>query len=166
MKKIFFISLLITTAISFAQDDYELIILDGKQVYMSTSTGEIFNTRPKTNRRTKKNAAANALMASYGSSNDVHVVSKGETLFSISRMYGVSISKICSQNEINKSDVLKIGQQLTINKNSSNQEDYIVEKGDTLYAISKKLGVSVQRLKELNGLNSNIIKIGQSLITY
>ncbi|MDG1396926.1 MAG: glucosaminidase domain-containing protein [Polaribacter sp.] len=41
---------------------------------------------------------------------------------------------------------------------------YKVKKGDTLYSISRKLGVSVATLKKLNKLNSNTISIGQQLI--
>ena len=40
---------------------------------------------------------------------------------------------------------------------------HIVEKGDTLYAISKKYTISVDELKQLNNLNSNTISIGQVL---
>lgn len=40
---------------------------------------------------------------------------------------------------------------------------YIVHRGDTLYAISRKTGVSVGRLKLLNGLRGNAIEIGQRL---
>ena len=43
------------------------------------------------------------------------------------------------------------------------QEEYIVQKGDTLWNISKKLGTSVNELKELNNLTSNLLFIGQKL---
>lgn len=41
---------------------------------------------------------------------------------------------------------------------------YKVKKGDTLYSISRKFGISVATLKKLNKLNSNTISIGQQLI--
>ena len=51
---------------------------------------------------------------------------------------------------------------------SQNQQPYsekhIVIKGDTLYSISKRYGISVERLKTLNKLNSNALSIGQTLI--
>ncbi|MBO5530220.1 MAG: LysM peptidoglycan-binding domain-containing protein [Bacilli bacterium] len=48
-------------------------------------------------------------------------------------------------------------------KEPSLQEEYIVQKGDTLWNISKKLGTSVNELKELNNLTSNLLFIGQKL---
>ena len=47
-------------------------------------------------------------------------------------------------------------------KNSS-KAVYVVKKGDTLYSISRKVNVSVNELKKLNGLRDNIISIGQRL---
>lgn len=40
---------------------------------------------------------------------------------------------------------------------------HVVKSGDTLYALSKKYGMSVNEIKKLNGLDSNIIVVGQSL---
>ncbi|MCF6213667.1 MAG: glucosaminidase domain-containing protein [Flavobacteriaceae bacterium] len=48
-------------------------------------------------------------------------------------------------------------------KTVSKLETYIVKKGDTLYAISKKLGVAVSDLKKWNNLSANAISIGQKL---
>lgn len=46
---------------------------------------------------------------------------------------------------------------------NNDKDTYTVQKGDTLYSISKKTGISVDELKELNNLSSNIISIGQIL---
>ena len=43
------------------------------------------------------------------------------------------------------------------------QEEYIVQKGDTLWNISKRLDTSVDELKKLNNLNSNLLYVGQKL---
>ena len=40
---------------------------------------------------------------------------------------------------------------------------YIVQKGDTLWDIARKYGLSVSELKELNNLSTNLLKIGQAL---
>lgn len=41
---------------------------------------------------------------------------------------------------------------------------YQVKQGDTLYSISKRFGISVDKLKEINGLKDNTISIGQHLL--
>ena len=42
---------------------------------------------------------------------------------------------------------------------------YEVQQGDTLYSIAKKHNTTVEKLKEINGLTSNAISIGQHLLT-
>ena len=99
--------------------------------------------------------------------NSEHSVAKGETLYGISRQYGISIDDLCALNGIGKTAVLKIGQTLKIPGPSSltaPTETYIVQKGDTMYSIARKLGVSVDTLNILNQLsNSSLIKAGQEL---
>lgn len=51
-----------------------------------------------------------------------------------------------------------------IPKSNNSSSYYIVVKGDTLYSIAKKFGLSVDDLKNLNNLNSNLISIGQKLL--
>lgn len=46
-----------------------------------------------------------------------------------------------------------------------NGNKYIVQQGDTLYNIAKRLRISVEELKKLNNMTENLIKIGQELIT-
>lgn len=46
---------------------------------------------------------------------------------------------------------------------STDQEVYRVKKGDTLYSLSRKYGVSVEAIKERNGLTGNNIQVGQEL---
>jgi flagellum-specific peptidoglycan hydrolase FlgJ len=48
-------------------------------------------------------------------------------------------------------------------KKSSSKSIHIVQKGDTLYGISKKYGISIEDLKQINNLKSNTISIGQTL---
>lgn len=48
-------------------------------------------------------------------------------------------------------------------KTSSSSKRYSVKKGDTLYAIARRNGTSVSKLKAANGLSSDLIRPGQSL---
>jgi len=86
-----------------------------------------------------------------------HTVSKGESLFSISRKYGISVAEIKADNNLQK-DTIYPGQRLEIGTTV-----YTVKKGDTLAKIAQKNGTTVQQLKKDNGLNSDIIRVGQKL---
>lgn len=50
-----------------------------------------------------------------------------------------------------------------LNENATNSMTHTVEKGDTLFGISKKYNVSMSQIKVLNNLRSNIIKEGDTL---
>ena len=43
-------------------------------------------------------------------------------------------------------------------------DTYIVKSGDNLYAIARKYGISVDKLKDINNLSSNLLSIGQKLL--
>ena len=90
-----------------------------------------------------------------------YVVQKGDTLWSISRKFNVSVDTIKSANNLS-GNVLSIGQVLNIPA-SSGTTYYTVQKGDTLWSISRKFNVSVDKIKSLNNLTSNTLSIGQVL---
>ena len=94
-----------------------------------------------------------------------HVVAKGETLYSISRKYGITVNELCNKNNISQSQVLKVGQRLTIpSREVPDTETYIVVKGDTFYGVARRHNMTVEELLELNGLKSSAtLKIGQVL---
>lgn len=62
------------------------------------------------------------------------------------------------------SNLLQIGQVLKIPLESSGETTYTVKSGDSLYSIAKKYNTTVDKLKELNNLTSNLLNIGQILI--
>jgi LysM repeat protein len=51
-----------------------------------------------------------------------------------------------------------------VNRPSEEMDSYVVKKGDTLYNISKKVGVPIEEIKKLNGLRTSALKIGQILV--
>ena len=59
---------------------------------------------------------------------------------------------------------LKIGDNLLVPKQEIANLIYIVEPKDTLWSIAKKNNISVEKLKELNNLTTNLLSIGQELI--
>ena len=100
-----------------------------------------------------------------------HIVKKGETLLSIARRYGTSLSNLASLNGISNPNRLAVGQRLAIPGTSSGSGNFtsetrhIIKRGETLYSVAKKYGVSVQSLKRTNRIrNANKLNIGQLLI--
>lgn len=112
----------------------------------------------------------------------IHTVETQETLFSISKQYGVSIAELRSWNDLSGNN-LNVGQQLRIYPNSRQQTGdagnndnsivvnsstqqntyYTVKSGDTLYKIARGHNMTLDQLKSLNNLTTNTISIGQQL---
>lgn len=103
---------------------------------------------------------------------DYYVVKKGDTLWSIARAYGLTVDKLKSLNNLTSNN-LTIGDSLIVKDSSENSDNsssadnnkyYIVKKGDSLYSIARRNNMTVDELKSLNNLTSNILSIGQKLI--
>lgn len=105
--------------------------------------------------------------------NTKYTVKPGDTLYSIAKKYSLTVKKIALANAIKNSNLIHPGQVLLIPgipaKNTSQPQPaesyHTVRPGDTLYAISKRYGVSVQMIASVNKLtNPNLIRIGQVLV--
>lgn len=105
----------------------------------------------------------------------VHVVQRGDTMYSIARTYGTTVWAIASANGIANPNRIFVGQRLRIpSGHSGGQWDggyhggggvYIVRHGDTLSGIARHLGVSLRALINVNGIrNPNCIYAGQRLV--
>ena len=96
--------------------------------------------------------------------NNLYVVQRGDSLFSIASKYGVNVNDIIMENNLN-SDVITIGQVLTIPLKSTGMPSlYVVQKGDNLWSIANKYGVSINQIRMVNNLTSDVLNIGQTLI--
>ncbi len=94
----------------------------------------------------------------------LYTVVKGDNLWALSRRFGTTVDAIKNLNGLT-SDLLSIGQVLRI-PDENNQNNYIfytVVKGDTLWALSRRFGTTVNAIKNLNGLTSDLLSIGQVL---
>ena len=97
----------------------------------------------------------------------------GDTLWSISRRYGVTIQNLVNWNNIKNPNLIYAGNNLIIytngtgNNANSGYVTYTVKRGDTLWAIGQKFGVSYQRIAAINGIrNPNLIYPGQVFRIY
>jgi len=97
----------------------------------------------------------------------IHVVVRGETIYSISRLYQVNASDLMRVNNISDPSTLQAGRRLTIPsaavaQNASSTQastqaltDYRVVRGDTLYSIARNNGITLANLLEINGFSAN-----------
>lgn len=117
-----------------------------------------------------------------GPSIKIHTVQKGESLWAISRRYNVSVDDLYKANGLNKSSILKIGQQIKIPVEGStatiktvtadtyqptgfnmDAETYTVVRGDTLSKIARRFNTTVSMIKTANGKSSDMIRVGEKL---
>lgn len=98
-----------------------------------------------------------------------YVVTSGDTLYSIARKFNTTVDALKTLNNLT-TNTLQIGQTLRIpgatEEETETELDYVnytVKSGDSLYAIAKKYGITVDELKEFNNLTSNTLSIGQVL---
>lgn len=105
----------------------------------------------------------------------IHKVAPKETLFSISKLYDVSVDDIKAWNNL-KDNSLTTGQSLIIKKKSTISTEanklpetksltgiHTVAPKESMYSIARLYGITVQQLKEWNGIDGSELKIGQTL---
>ena len=148
---------------------------------ISTSQTETATTKPVADQTTNTQNTGN---------NDkdlmLHVVKEGETLFSISKMYKVKLEDLkrinqLTDNSIAVGKVIKIPQNAeqtkpatkkpekvkqekkASNTGSDNAVYHVVKPGETLYRIHVNYKVPISKLRKLNHLKGNYIKVGQKI---
>ena len=97
---------------------------------------------------------------------NVYTVQKGDSLYQIAIKYNTTVDELKKTNNLS-SNTLSIGQKLTlptkITEETTKYDTYIVQKGDSLYQIANKYNITVDELKRLNNLTSNLLSIGKQL---
>ena len=97
-----------------------------------------------------------------------YVVKKGDSLYSIAKRYNTTVKDITRLNNLT-SNSLTVGQLLIIaiddnaTSTPTTYKDYVVKKGDSLYSIANKNNITVDELKKINNLTSNMLSVGQVL---
>ncbi|MGN1097632.1 MAG: LysM peptidoglycan-binding domain-containing protein, partial [Clostridia bacterium] len=88
-----------------------------------------------------------------------HTVQKGDTYWTISQKYGVSLSALLKANNATESSVLYVGDIVTI------PTIHTVQKGDTFWTISQKYGVSLSSLLNANSASEKtVLNIGDKVV--
>jgi len=123
--------------------------------------------------------AQNSLTKSVADVKTTHKVQKGETLFTLSKLYGKSIDELRALNNLKDAKIV-IGQEIIVEKPveiaqhvstvkpnvavaEKEETTYKVTKGETLSSIARKFDTTQDELISLNQLASNKILAGQEL---
>ncbi|MFT5914755.1 MAG: membrane-bound lytic murein transglycosylase D [Flammeovirgaceae bacterium] len=97
-----------------------------------------------------------------------HKVRSGEVLGSIANRYGISVSNLRKWNNIS-GDKINKGQSLRVKSPTaragiSSGQYHVVKSGEALSTIASKYGTSVTKIKAMNSLRSNNLRVGQKLL--
>jgi len=106
-------------------------------------------------------------ISDYINKANTYTVKSGDSLYQIAKKYNVTVDELKELNNLT-TNLLSIGQELKIPNIISNEKNetyktYIVKSGDSLYQIAKKYNVTVDELKELNNLTTNLLSINQQI---
>jgi LysM repeat protein len=116
----------------------------------------------------------------------VYVVKQGDTLYEIAQRHGLTVKQLKRLNGLN-SNRLKLGQKLALDRAAApplpqvaetktsqksagaqqhcgSKSVHVVKKGDSLYTIARRHGITVKQLQQFNGLTGNRLKIGRKLV--
>ena len=111
----------------------------------------------------------------------IHVMQRGETIYSIAKSYGVSAQEVLSYNKISDPSKVQAGARIVIpgaNSGTSNTgtpassqpparsayNEYRVERNDTLYSLARRYGISLAELLDMNGFTHNYaLKAGEKI---
>lgn len=99
-------------------------------------------------------------------SNQEHVVKQGETLFSISKTYGVTVGELREWNDL-QSNSLQPGQVLVVVAHSNDERVlHEVKPGDSLFGISRQYNVTIAEIQEWNNIEGTNLEAGTKLVIY
>ncbi len=135
----------------------------------------VVTTAPSTSRPTTPTSTP-----SVNRTATTHTVEPGQTYYSISRLYGLTVDELLALNNRTAGAVLAAGQTLKVKASSgtpaaqparvatssapaSETTYHTVEKGETMFRISKQYGVTIEQIQEWNNLTDAGVKEGQKL---
>ena len=151
------------------------------QLVSKSKPGRYSPTRPTWNFEQDNFSEAGELLEPLGgktfSFEDIYIVKRGDSLWSIAQSYGISLTLLLDINGFSRDTVIYAGQEIIIPVDPKSLEEkygigleefsgtiYNVMSGDTLTLISRMHNTSVAALKSANALRGDTIYTGQKLI--
>lgn len=111
---------------------------------------------------------SSASAQSSSSTNGTYTVKAGDTLWSIANANDLTVAQLKQKNDLSN-DTIYVGQTLNVSSakstsaTSTASATYTVKSGDSLWQIASANGTTVNQLKALNNLSSDLIYAGQQL---
>ncbi|MFK5882081.1 MAG: LysM peptidoglycan-binding domain-containing protein [Sulfurospirillum sp.] len=93
----------------------------------------------------------------------IYTVKRGDSLYKISRRYGIRYRVIKDFNHL-RSNILSLRQSLIIPVLKPTTISYIIKKGDTIGQISKKFKVAINDIMRLNHKKNSMVRIGEKIV--
>lgn len=98
------------------------------------------------------------IITGYLYSNEEHAMKPGETIYQLSKEYGIPVDVLLQENHISNPSAIPTGKTLQI------PDKYKVKRGDTLYSIAHQHGMTLYELRALNKNISDNISVGQEIV--
>ena len=139
------------------------LIMPGQVLKVS---GQVSSSQPSTNTSQSSNQP-------QASGNGTYTVKAGDSLWAIANSHKMTLNDLKRVNNLS-SDLIYVGQTLKVTKGavttankpntqSNTNKTYTVKAGDSLWRIASNNGTTVNQLKALNNLTSDMIYVGQNL---
>ncbi|WP_245970449.1 lytic transglycosylase domain-containing protein [Pseudochryseolinea flava] len=166
---------------------YIINVPEAAKFHLKMNRAAILDSASKVGRVQLELLAKNSPGNTYGRERTVYKVRSGDVLGSIAMRHGVKVTDLRKWNNL-RGNTIRVGQRINIYTKSSGSrtspttvlasntksnpitvdatgsKTYTVQNGDTLWDISQKNGLSIDKIKSLNNLNNNKIQPGQKLI--
>lgn len=166
MKNLFIVLLLIvsTIKINAQTNDTYTVVIDGEEVLINGTTGEIVSDSRTINTIETQNDLTDG---NFKSSKELYKIKSGDTFYNIAKRNNTTVERLKQINGFKSDHILLKGTSIFVEKRrkviTANSKSHTVKPGDTLYSIAKRYGSSVEHIQKLNRLNSNAIFVNQKL---
>ncbi len=146
------------------------------------NSSELADNKNNSTNRNESSRSDQDVSNKQSSANGSHIVKKGESLYTIARLYNISVAELKKINDLPKGK-LHAGQEIKVNsqtdpaasKNEIAKADapqkapvnktgsHKVASGESLYSISRMYDIPVDDLMKINNLSNRKIRVGQEL---